>query len=328
MTGRAAEALDRFGEADVLHDNGIWLPHNHRLAVLAARRGIPRVVSTRGMLQPWALSHKWLKKRVAWWVYQQRDLQRASCCHTTAEEEARNVERFRLGVPIVAVPNGVDVPEAPLRGVGPEARKPLRREQRTALFLARIHASKGLPMLIEAWARVRPSGWSLRIVGPDDAGHQRQVEKLVAAAGLADVVCFTGQLIGRMKESAFFDADLFVLPTHSESFGMGIAEALAHGLPVLTTTRAPWSILQERGCGWWVAPTVEGVAEGLRAATCLDSATLQAMGAEGRALVAEQFGWKVVAELILSTYNAVIARHRAAPNSRDASYVLSGHVPD
>ena len=140
-------------------------------------------------------------------------------------------------------------------------------------------------MLIEAWARVRPDGWLLRIAGPDEAGHRKQVESAVSAAGLGEVVSFTGPLEPQMKKSAFFDADLFVLPTHSESFGMVVAEALAHGLPVLTTTAAPWSILRERGCGWWVDATVDGIAEGFRQATSLDTEALQAMGTKGRALV-------------------------------------------
>ena len=105
-------------------------------------------------------------------------------------------------------------------------------------------------MLVEAWARIRPQNWILRIAGPDEAGHQKQVERAVSAAGLGEVVSFTGPIEPEMKKSAFFDADLFVLPTHSESFGMVVAEALAHGVPVLTTTAAPWSILRERGCGW------------------------------------------------------------------------------
>jgi glycosyltransferase involved in cell wall biosynthesis len=110
-----------------------------------------------------------------------------------------------------------------------------------------------------------------------------------------------------MKKSAFFDAELFVLPTHSESFGIVVAEALAHGLPVLTTTGAPWSILPESGCGWWVDPTVDGIAEGLRQATILDPEILQAMGAKGRALVITEFGWNRVADRILSTYLGILA---------------------
>src|ERR1700693_2966750 len=91
IIGTEAEALVRFGETDILHDNGIWLPHNHRLAVLSEKRGIPRVVSTRGMLEPWALRHKWLRKRLAWALYQRRDLTHAQVHHTTAQSESRNL---------------------------------------------------------------------------------------------------------------------------------------------------------------------------------------------------------------------------------------------
>ena len=311
IIGTEAEALDRFGETDILHDNGIWLPHNHRLAVLAQTRSIPRVVSTRGMLEPWALSHKRIKKSLAWWLYQRRDLKHARCHHTTAEAEARNVQHLGLGIRVVTVPNGVDVPEERSEVVDSKAEKAVRSRRRTALFLGRIYPIKGLPMLVEAWAQVRPDGWLLRIAGPDEAGHQRQVERAVSDAGLREVVSFTGPIGNRMKRSAFFDADLFVLPSHSESFGIAVAEALAHGLPVLTTKGTPWSILPESGCGWWVDATVDGIAQGLRQATILDSDTLQAMGAKGRALAIAEFGWKRVAKLMLSTYESILAHATA-----------------
>jgi glycosyltransferase involved in cell wall biosynthesis len=312
IIGTETEALERFGEPDILHDNGIWLPHNHRLAMLAERRGIPRVVSTRGMLEPWALSHKRFKKSIAWRLYQRRDLKHADCHHTTAEVEARHVQNLGLGVPVVTVPNGIDVPKDQPWVVGGESEKAvLSGRKRTALFLGRIYPVKGLPMLVQAWARVRPDGWLLRIAGPDQGGHQNQVANAVSAAGLSEVVSFTGPIGQGMKKSAFFDADLFVLPTHSESFGMVVAEALAHGLPVLTTTGAPWSILPKSGCGWWVEATVDGITDGLRQATTMDPETLRAMGAKGRALVSAEFSWKRVASLILSTYEGVLAKAMA-----------------
>ncbi len=302
FTGTETEALDRFGKADVLHDNGIWLPHNHRLASLAAGRGIPRVVSTRGMLEPWAMRHKRWKKHLAWWFYQRRDLKRAHCHHMTAEAEATNVQRLGLGVPVRVIPNGVDVP--------PSDRIPEsvagRDRKKTAVFLGRIYPVKGLPMLIEAWASLRPEHWLLKIIGPDEAGHRAAVEKAVCAAGLEETVTFAGPLEGQAKTRALFDADLFVLPTHSESFGMVIAEALAHGLPVLTTSAAPWPMLTERGCGWWVDPTVEGIASGLRQATSLDLATLQEMGAKGRTLVATEYGWECVVKQFVSLYESLV----------------------
>jgi glycosyltransferase involved in cell wall biosynthesis len=298
LTGPASEALRVFGRTDVLHDNGIWWLHNHRLAGLAAARDIPRVVSTRGMLQPWAVDHKRLKKRFAWWLYQQRDLTRAQCHHATSEPEAVGVRRLGLDVPVHVIPNGVDVPVLD--------RVPDRTSTRRALFIGRIYPVKGLPMLVEAWARVRPEGWRLHIAGPDEAGHRAAVERAVRAAGLDAVVSFEPMLDDRAKRAAMLAADLFVVPSQSESFGMAIGEALAHGLPVLTTTAVPWPALPEWGCGWRVEPAVEAIAGALREATALDGGTLRAMGSRGRAMVSKECGWDRVAQQFITTYEGLL----------------------
>jgi glycosyltransferase involved in cell wall biosynthesis len=244
------------------------------------------------------MKHKRGKKTLAWWFYQRRDLMRAHCHHTTAETEAQNVRRLGLGVPVRLISNGVDLPKALTK------KKATARQNgsRIALFLGRIYPVKGLPMLVDAWARVRPNGWMLRIAGPDEAGHRAEVENAITAAGLSDTISFLGPVNGRAKQSVFLEADLFVFPTHSENFGMAIGEALAHGLPVLATKRAPWPMLPERGCGWWVDATVDGVAEGLKQATSQDSETLQAMGARARGLIAAQFGWANVAKQFINMY--------------------------
>ena len=311
LGGTAFEALQRFGKAGVIHDNGIWLRHNHRLAEIAAASGVPRVVSTRGMLEPWAMNHKWVKKRLAWWMYQRRDLKRAACHHATAEMEAAGVRQLGLGVPVRVIPNGVDLPRdgAKAAGAGDDRRK-------TALFLGRIYPVKGLPMLVDAWARVRPSGWNLRIAGPDEAGHRAEVEKAVTSAGMNDVISFSGPLDGEQKEEALSRADLFILPSHSESFGMAVGEALAHGLPVLTTTAVPWPMLPASGCGWRVEPTVDGIAAGLRQATSTDATTLRAMGTKGRALVAAEFGWDRVAQQFVRLYEDLVCSVPPTPSGR------------
>jgi glycosyltransferase involved in cell wall biosynthesis len=302
MPGTAAEALQAFGRPDVLHDNGIWMGHHHELARIAVRRGIPRIVSTRGMLTAWALKHKTFKKHIAWWLYQRWDLCSAVRHHVTADSEAQAVQRLELAVPVTMIPNGVDIPDTPANcspaGAACEGR------EKTALFLGRVYPVKGLPILIDAWAHVRPRGWRLHIAGPDEAGHRAVVQRRVSDAGLADVVSFLGPLYGEAKRAALLGADLFVLPTYSENFGMAIGEALAHGLPVLTTTGAPWPQLMTRSCGWRVAPTREDLALGLRHATSLDRQTMRAMGARGRQLVAAEFSWASVAEKFSALYRA------------------------
>jgi glycosyltransferase involved in cell wall biosynthesis len=267
------------------------------------------------MLEPWALSHKRFKKQIAWRLYQEFDLKRARCHITSGETEALNLKQFALGVPVVTIPNGVDIPElVKFRQESPRAAANPR--VKTALFVGRIYPIKGLPRLIEAWGRVRPEGWRLCIAGPDEAGHRKQVEKAVSVAGLGDAVSFTGPLEPELKTPAFLDADLFVLPSHSESFGMVVAEALAHGLPVLTTTATPWAILREKNCGWWVDPTVDGIAEALHQATRLDPAALRAMGTRGRDLVEAEFSWRRIGNRMLSTYEDVVRGSSLADKRR------------
>jgi glycosyltransferase involved in cell wall biosynthesis len=285
---------------DVAHDNGLWLPHNHRIAQLALAAGWPRVLSTRGMLEPWALRHKRWKKAAAWRLYQRRDANRAAALHASADAEAANLAAMGLKAPIHTIANGVDVPElAPASCV---ADRPM-----TAVFLGRIYPVKGLPMLVEAWARVRPAGWRLVIAGPDEAGHRSEVEAGVAAAFLTGSISFAGPVAGEAKAALLSAADLFVLPSHSESFGMALAEALAHGAPVLTTTAVPWPQVEARQCGWRIAPTVDGLAEGLRIATARDRASLEAMGAAGRALATE-YGWPRIADAFVALYEALMRR--------------------
>ncbi|HEX6860400.1 MAG TPA: glycosyltransferase [Caulobacteraceae bacterium] len=299
LRGSAAEALEAFGRPDVLHDNGIWLPHNHRLAQLADRQGVPRIVSVRGMLEPWARRHKGLKKAIAWALYQRRDLRRARALHATAEAEGQTLRALGLGRPVHTIANGVDLPEAPSSSA--------KASPRTALFLGRIYPVKGLPMLIEAWASVRPDGWRLKIAGPDEAGHLAQVQRLVEARGLRGVVEFPGPVGGAAKEALFKEAELFVLPSHSESFGMAVAEALAHSLPVLTTTAAPWPMLEERDCGWRVEPTAAAIAKALAAATASTPERLAAKGANGRRLVAQSYSWDSAAGSFLRVYEDAVA---------------------
>ena len=298
LGGELRQAASAF-DPDVVHDNGLWLPHNHQVAALAQAAGWPRVVSTRGMLEPWAMRHKRWKKAAAWRLYQHRDVERADALHATAEAEAANLAAMGLKAPVHTIPNGVDLPR-----LGP-GRRTDGDAPMTAVFLGRIYPVKGLPMLVEAWARVRPAGWRLVIAGPDEAGHRREVEAAVASCGIADAVSFPGPVSGEAKAALLQGADLFVLPSHSESFGMALAEALSHGAPVLTTTAVPWPSLETHQCGWRAPPTVDGLAEGLRVATALGRPTLRAMGAAGRELIAAEYGWPRIASAFVSLYEGL-----------------------
>ncbi len=296
LAGNIETALAVWGRPDVVHDNGIWLPSNHSVAAITRRRGIARVVSLRGMLEPWANNYRPIKKRLAYFLYQGRDLAAAQALHATAEEEAANVACFGLKVPIEVIPNGVDLPDL---STLPE---PSGENERTMVFLSRVHPKKGLPLLIEALAQLRPIGWRLVVAGPDELGHAGEIAALAARAGVANSVEIIGPIWGKAKTALLARADLFVLPTYSENFGIVVAEALAHAVPVLTTTGAPWRLLIDQGCGWWVTPTVDGLKAGLIEAFATPTEVRRTMGQRGRAAVAARFGWDEIAQRMVALY--------------------------
>jgi len=294
----ALRALCRVHQIQILHNNGLWLQCNHAAASVAASLKIPLITTPRGMLAPWAVAHKSWKKRLAWGLYQKRDIQRAACLHATAEHEYRHLRALGLRQPVAVIPNGIEAPDAVAwkSTDGP----------RTILFVGRIYPVKGLLNLVAAWGKVRASGWRVVIAGPDEAGHEAEVRRAIADAGLEDFFEFPGPVHDGAKWDLYRNADLFVLPSFTENFGMVIAEALACGVPVITTRGAPWAELQERGCGWWVEIGAEPVAAALREAMALSDAERHEMGARGRRLVEEKYAWPGIAKQMVSVYEWVL----------------------
>lgn len=281
--------------ACIVHDHAIWLATNHAVAGFCRDYRIPRVVSPRGMLGTWALKNGSFKKRIAWRLYQGRDLRSATAFHATSEQEAKEIRSLGFIQPIAVIPNGVDVPETlPAANLS---------QKRRALFLSRIHPKKGLVSLVRAWKSARvDASWQLIIAGPDERGHRSDVEKEVNRLGLANQVTFLGPVNDEHKWQLYVDSNLFVLPSHNENFGIVIAEAMATGRPVLTTTGTPWKAIEDRGLGWWVPASEGNLAQALADATTTTQLTLDEMGARARRYIGDNFSWQASAEHMLEFY--------------------------
>lgn len=287
---------DAAESARVVHDHGVWRRTNHATAVATRRGGVKRVVSPRGMLSQWALNFHPTKKRLAWMLYQARDLRTAHLIHATSEDEAEDAQRLGLRVPVAVIPNGVEVPSDL-----PHRHRPGKMRQ--ALFLSRIHPKKGVLELIAAWSQTRPSDWRLVVAGPDDNGHRAQAEEMVLREGLETVVEFIGSVPNEDKWRVYADSDLFILPTFSENFGIVIAEALGSGLPVITTTGAPWRVLRDQGFGWWTDIGVEPLVTAIREATSITDDERIRLGRRGHEYVAKQFSWDTVGGRMAAVYH-------------------------
>jgi glycosyltransferase involved in cell wall biosynthesis len=278
----------------IVHSHSAWMMPNVYPGWVTRDGDARLVVSPRGTFSKWALGRSRPVKLLFWNTLQRRAIAHAGLFHATAESECADIRRLGFRQPIAVVPNGVDIPDiAP----GP------RGDAKTLLFLGRVHPKKGVDLLLEAWVRLQGahSDWRLRIVGPGDAGYMRRLAGLAASLG-AERVTFAGPLYGRDKTEAYRAADLFVLPTHSENFGMAVAEALAAGCPVVTTKGAPWSELAGYGAGWWVDIGVEPLQRALEEAMAREPRALVEMGARGRSWMERDFSWDRIAAQMIDAY--------------------------
>ena len=295
------QTLAGSGEIHLIHDHGLWEPSNRAAAQTAVKHNLPLVISPRGTLEPWARRQKFLKKQVAWHLYQQRNLASAAVLHATAEAEAEHLRQLNLWQPIALIPNGLELPILTTT----KHNKPAS-DRKTILFLSRIHPVKGLLNLVEAMRLVQPQGWRVVIAGPDSNGHQAEVQAAIHAADLGEAFIFVGAVDDHAKWSLYQQADLFVQPSFSENFGISIADALASGVPTIATQATPWAEIEQRHCGWWVEVGAAPLAQALREATHLDDSCRWEMGQNGRLLIEQKYTWPAIAEQMTAVYDWIL----------------------
>ncbi len=336
--GDFEEVVQRVGP-DIVHLHGIWSMALHRCTVACRRLGIKYVIAPRGMLEPWSLLQKWLKKQIARWLYQDHDLKCAAALHATAESEAEQFRKLGFKNPIIVSPNGVNVPKENINSnLQLQLKTRTNPNVRRVLFVSRMHPKKGVMELVEAWGRlvISPessviSGWCCELVytvsGDIEKEYETKVKKRIVELGMSyqdtdgtihsspspltssppsPNFIFTGALNDDEKWQAYGGADLFVLPTYSENFGIVVAEALWAGVPVITTKGTPWKELDECKCGWWVDVGIEPLVEALKKSLVISRQVLGEMGERGRVLVEEKYTWDAVVKAMINGYGKVL----------------------
>ncbi|GHB91990.1 hypothetical protein GCM10007047_03690 [Cerasicoccus arenae] len=241
---------------------------------------------------------------MAWRLYQKRILQNANCLHATADIEMQHLRNLGIKAPIAVIPNGVEIiSNERLEQLNVERKHRAHPEIRTLLFLGRIQKVKGLTNLVKAWAKVRQPGWRIQIVGPEEDNHQSEIERLARRLGVLQDISFTGPQSNEAKWKTYHDADIFVLPTYTENFGLTVAEALGCETPVITTKGAPWKEISTNSCGWWVDIGVDPLASAMLEAMNLTDHQRKEMGRRGRQMVLEKYGWTGIARQINEVYS-------------------------
>jgi glycosyltransferase involved in cell wall biosynthesis len=328
LFGLSSEALPVLdGEvrrAELVHVHTLWHPLNGLARRLCARYGKPYVIMPHGMLDPYSLSVKSLKKRLYLRFFERRNLVNARAMLYTTEEERRLAEKALPWLPAgMVVPLGAGPPPA----VPPAELEemflrqfPAARGKRRILYLSRLHPKKGLDRLLGALPHVRANcpDAQLVIAGNGDPAFRNELESTVRAALPEGSVLFTGMLQGELKWGAYAAAEMFTLPSRQENFALVVAEAMLMGLPVIITDRvniwpdveqaAAGIVLREDNCEAFLPAAIGSLLD--------PSGAGREMGRRGRELAMRQFTWKNSAKAMTDCYNSILNRGKGRP--RDA----------
>ena len=243
LAGWLRKNVDQF---DLVHIHALFSFSSTAAAWAARRKGIPYVIRPLGVLNRWGMENRrQFVKSLSFRFMEAPMLRHATAMHYTSRAEQHEAEQTGATAPAAVIPLGVDTaafqnlpdPELFLKQFPSACGKKL------VLFLSRLDAKKGLDVLLGAWAEIRKSeignrksaDWLLVIAGSGDAAFERGLRAQAERLGVTESILWPGFLAGAEKLSALAAATVFVLPSYSENFGIALVEALAAGLPCVTT---------------------------------------------------------------------------------------------
>jgi glycosyltransferase involved in cell wall biosynthesis len=191
---------------------------------------------------------------------------------------------------------------------------PVGDDKKVALFLSRLHWKKGIDMLLNAWVelRARFPEWNLAVAGTGETAFVDACKRQAGNLGIGETVSFLGYLSDEERSWALANADLYVLPSREENFGNSVAEALAVGTPVVTTTATPWEAWVDGQCGWICQPTVPDLLVSLSAAMGCPEDRLASFGVAGARLIETEFSIESVLDKLDQTYSWMLGGERPA----------------
>ena len=310
-----AAAVER---ADIVHIHALWEEIQHVAAREAHRRSVPYVITPHGMLDPWSLSQGKLKKRLYLMLRLKRDLNAAAAIHWTDEAEGELAAPLKLTPLAIVEPCCVDLAEFADLPAKPQMRAELLRRfpligsRPVICFLGRIHPKKGLDLLIPAFAKGHTRDAVLLIAGPDPIGYMAEVRRMIETHDLSSRVIESPMLTGRDRLAALAGADLFVLPSYQENFGIAVVEALAAGTPVIVSDRVNiHRHVSQAGVGAVCRPEVEPLAA-LMTQWMTDSALRAAASDKARGFVGQKYDQDIVARHWSDHYARLIRHPRAS----------------
>ncbi|MDF2926672.1 MAG: hypothetical protein K0R57_5586 [Paenibacillaceae bacterium] len=310
-----AKALKRdIPQYDLVHIHSLYLFHGLMAGYYCRKFGVPYVICPHGSLDPFLYGRHRFRKAFMEWLFENRNIKHAAAMHFTTQEEMRLAKPVTFEAQGFVVPNGLDLaeydrlpPKGQFRGQYPQL-----EGKRMLLFFSRLNFKKGLDILVKAFSAVKKEhpDTMLVITGPDNENYGVQVKQWIGEEGLQDDVLFTGMLTGEDKLAVLNDADLFVLPSYSENFGIAVIEALACGVPVVISDKVNiWREVAEYPAGR-VAPCDPDAFSRQIGELLSDQPAAKQLGENGVQLVRDYYQWSHVGKVLEDEYSRIIGGRR------------------
>ncbi len=294
---------------DLAHIHALFSPVTTLAATIARYHHLPYIIRPCGMLDPADLQKKKQLKQIYGTLLEGPNLAGAAAIHFTSKQEAKISERFGLGdTGKMPVPQDLVIPLGVTADVFPQR---LRESQvPIVLFMSRIEPKKGLDLLIPALESVLASGIDFQFIlagsNPQDADYEAEIKVKIQHSILAKYTTITGFVSGDLKVELLTNADLFVLPSYYENFGIAVAEAMAAGVPVAISDRVYiWEDIQQAEAGWVAPLEVGAIANSIKSAL-LNPQERQRRGLNGKEYAKKYYNWEAIARQTIEAYQHIL----------------------
>ena len=280
---------------DLLHFHGSWAPH---IFILRKKQPKPTLVSPHGALHKISLKKSQFKKFIAKQLYVKKTYLNANCIHALTMQEVNDIYNFGIkNIPIAVIPNGIDFDEK--LEIDEKTKNELleiSKDRKVILSLSRLDPLKGIDLLIDSFNIVikKNKDLVLFIVGDGNENYKTNLLNKIYSLGLKESVYLLGEMNGIYKNTVYDIADVFVLPSYNEGFGLTVIEAYRQNIPVITTTATPFEEIANNGIGWYIEPNCSEVTKALASATKLDKSELSSMGKKGYNLMKKKYSLDIV----------------------------------
>jgi len=288
---------------DICYIHGLWSYPQLVVAYYARKFKIPYIVTVHGMLTPWALNDKRIKKKIYLTLFEKHNLYQAAAIHALTNTEKQYIlEIVGKKKDVFVIPNGLWLEPS-------DCLKYFKsKKNNTILFLGRLHKVKGLDMLIPAFANLSNDypEWKLVVAGPDEGGYKKTLVELSKKYKIENKVQFVGKVLGKQKEELFISSDLFVLPSYSEALSVAAIEALRYSLPLLITKTCNFPEVVKSGAGIEVTPSQDAIQIGLEQLMRLSAGQRKDMGEKGFQLIKEKYSMENIAKQLIKKFEKIL----------------------